>query len=198
MASKTINVVCFNFLKTTKNKNQFVKIAYLFKAHGIKGEVFALPFNTHYEWPQNLKEIFIGDSFSCFPITKYRPHKKGVIFELQSCRSREKAESLKGELVFLPKKLFKSKKGEALYLAELMSFCVEVSGVGKIGSIHSFQSSSSQDFLVIKKKKGDLLIPFVKAYIKKIHFSRKTIILELPKNFLEMIIGDNRGDPRNL
>ena len=73
-------------------------------------------------------------------------------------------------------------------MAELIAFCVEVLGHGEIGSIRSFQSHKLQDFLLVQQndKESPVLIPFVPAYIKGIHFSKKRLILELPENFLKV------------
>ena len=130
---------------------QFLKVAYVSKAHGIKGEIFVRPLNNLPDWPQPIKEIIIGES--AFPVQKYSFHKEGIIFKLQNCETKLSAETLKAKPVFLPKKLFKSKKGEKIYLAELLSFHVVVSGHGKIGQVQSFQSYKDQDFLLVEQKK---------------------------------------------
>ena len=196
-------------------------MAFVLKAHGIKGEIFICPFNINSEWPHPIKEIFIEDSL--FSVKKYSKHKNGLIVELENCQTRSSAEALKSQSVFLPKELFESKKGDKIYLTELTSFSVKVLGQGKIGTIQSFQSDKYQDFLIVqldahldardkktnldardkktnsdardkktnsdardKKTNSDqILIPFVKSYIKDINFSEKTILLELPKDYLQ-------------
>lgn len=172
-------------MKTSK-KPELLKVAYVSKAHGIKGEILVLPFNVKAEWPQSIKEIFIGNS--SFSVKNYRYHKKGIIFQLNNGQSRQEAELLKFQPVFLPKKLFKSKKGEKVYLAELISFSVEVSGQGEIGIVQSFQSVKHQDFLLVQHKgaSAKILIPFVESYIKVISFSKKRLVLDLPKNYLKI------------
>lgn len=170
------------------NKPELLKIAYVSKAHGIKGEIFVSPLNSNPDWPNPVKEIFIGDSTSkAFSVKKYSPHKKGMIFELDNCQSRQAAEKLKFQSVFLPKKLFKSKRGERIYLAELISFHVEILNQGDIGEIRAFQSNKHQDFLIVQHNKtsSETLIPFVSSYIKNIDFSKKKIVLNLPKDFLK-------------
>lgn len=118
-----------------------------------------------------------------------------MIFKLDNCQSRQSAEQLKFQPVFLPKKLFKSKKGEKIYLAELFSFNVEDLDQGSIGNIRAFQSDKHQDFLIVQKNKtsSKILIPFVSSYIKNIDFSKKTVVLDLPENFLK-IFSVSSGD----
>jgi len=169
--------------------HQLLKVAYVSKAHGIKGEVFARSLNNPKNWPCPIKEIIVGESV--FSVQRYSFHKDGVIFKLQNCETRLSAEDLKAQPVFLPKKLFKSTKGETIYLAELLFFYVAVSGYGRIGQVQSFQSCKHQDFLVVEQKenRSEILIPLVKDYIQDICFSQRTLTLNLPKNFLEIFVG---------
>ena len=178
-------MVRLNYLMKAANDSRLLKIAYVAKAHGVRGEVFVQPFNEKAQWPPIIKEIFIGSAV--FSVHSHRPHKKGWIFELKECPNRSSAEALKQKPVFLPRDLFISKKGEFVYLAELVSFCVQVAGYGQIGSIQSFQSNGFQDFLIIgpTKERPSFSIPLVPPYIKNIDFVKKTVTLDLPKNFLE-------------
>lgn len=164
-------------------------MAYVSKAHGIKGEVLARSLNNPKNWPHPIKEIIVGESV--FLVQKYSFHKEGIIFKLQDCETRLFAEALKTKPIFLPKKLFKSKTEGKIYLAELLSFCVLVSDYGEIGQVKSFKSYKRQDFLLVewKEKRSEILIPFVKDYIQDICFPKRTLTLSLPKNFLEVFIG---------
>jgi len=167
-----------------KSKKSFVKVGNVLKAHGIKGEIFILPLHNHPTWP-TLKEIKIGDAF--FSIEKYSKHKKGLIFKLEACQNRLSAEALKGKSVFLNKELFTSQKGQDVYLLELLSFCVKVLNSKEEGVVHSFQSSSHQDFLFIEmQNKKTIQVPFVRDYIQDICFLEKKLTLNLPDNFLEI------------
>ena len=163
-----------------------LKIAYVSKAHGLKGEIFIRPLSEEPHWPHPIKKIFIGDSV--FSVQNYSHHKSGVLFKLDDCSSREMAQALKGQAVFLPKKLFKSRGGERFYLAELSFFQVESLGQGKIGVIQSFQSDKFQDFLLVKRegRKNLLSIPLAAPYIKEISFNQKKLVLDLPLDFLNI------------
>ena len=55
-----------------------LKIAYVSKAHGLKGEIFIRPLSEEPHWPHPIKKIFIGDSV--FSVQNYSHHKSGVLF----------------------------------------------------------------------------------------------------------------------
>ena len=163
-----------------------LKVAYVSKAHGLKGEIFIRPLHKDSHWPHPIKKIFIGDSV--FSVQNYSQHKGGMILKLDDCHSRSSALALKGQAVFLSKGLFKSKRGENFYLAELTSFQVEILGRGELGAIQSFQSDKFQDFLLVQREgqKAALPIPFVASYIKEISFDKRKLVLDLPVNFLKI------------
>lgn len=186
------NDVSYSSLKTSNRIPEFLKIAYVVKPHGIRGDIFVRPLNPKPNWPYSLKEIFIGNlpDPPLFSIKKYSFHKEGVIFSLIHFSDIHQAKSLRFKPVFLPQKLFKSKKGELIYLAELFSFSVEVLGCGIIGLIQSFHSNQGTDLILVQKKEPffEILIPFVEPYIKSINFSKRTVLLDLPEDFLKTFI----------
>ena len=171
----------------------FLKLAYVSRSHGIKGEIFVQPFNPRAHWPEKISSIKIGELM--FSIERYSAHKQGFIFKLKGCDSKESADQLKAQPVFLSKNYFISKKGDDIYLAELLGFEVETVR-GEKGRALEFQTDKYQDFLTVAfSSSGDsdrdqsssvCLIPFVSAYIKTIDFENKKLVLNLPENFLSL------------
>ena len=166
---------------------ELLKVGYVSKAHGAKGEIFVRLLNNSLDWPQPLKGIFIGDS--SFLVQKISRHKGGIILKLESCRSRPSALALKNQPVFLPKRIFRGKKGEKFYLAELLSFQVEALGKGYVGRIKAFRSNKGADFLCVRAPDGpEILIPLAAPYVKEINFAKKKLLLDLPENFLDIFL----------
>ena len=163
------------------------------KSHGIKGEIFVKPFNPKADWPEKLSSIKIGELI--FSIERHSAHKQGFIIKLKGFDSKEQADQLKSQPVFLAKQDFISKKGEDIYLAELLDFEVETL-TGEKGKLIGFQTDKHQDFFrvsFLSSKNSNLdktftsSIPVVSAYIKKIDFKNKKLILNLPENFFDII-----------
>ena len=126
----------------------------------------------------------------------YSPHKNGFIVKLKGCNNKAQADELQFQEVQLDKNLFQAESEESFYLMELLGFVVEVEGEKGKGSILRFESDSkNQDFLIIdfpaednkeNLKRKTYSIPFIKAYIKKIDFKKKQILLKLPTDFLKL------------
>ena len=175
--------------------SHFLKVAYVSKPHGIKGELFIQPFNPQASWPSGISSIKIGEQI--FSMEYYSKHKQGFIVKLKNCDTKESADRLKSCLVFLAKEYFISKKAENIYLAELIGFTVEIAGHAEWGRVLEFQSDKQTDFLALsfnsvfnqgeKANKDDvILVPFVSSYIQTIDFEKKKMVLNLPENFLSV------------
>lgn len=168
--------------KLLKSKpDSLLKVGIASRIHGIKGEIFIRPFNEEFQWPKNLKQIFLnGRPFS---VKFFLIHKNGLRFLLQGISTRDEAKTLVGSRVAISKSLF-TKKEDEFYLFELLNFEVHVSGKNKIGQIKQFSSNGGHDILLVKTPdKREIPIPFVESYIEAIHFEEKALFLNLPEGF---------------
>ena len=159
-----------------------LKAGRVIKAHGIHGEVFVHPLHPHPDWPSPLREVYIGKPPRSFQVESHRPHKQGWIFKLKGCDTRNESELLTKQAFFLPEALFKSRKGELIYLAELKGFSVEIEG-RTLGQIQGFSSNGAQDYMEITTKKSPLSVPFIPDYIEAVNFPNRRIKLLLPPEF---------------
>lgn len=165
----------------TKTTN-LLKAGRVIKAHGIRGEVLVHPLHPHPDWPSSLREVYIGKPPRPFQVESHRPHKQGWIFKLKGCDTRNESEALKNQAFFLSETLFKSRKGEFIYLAELKGFSVEIKG-RTLGRIQGFSSNGAQDYMEIATKKSPLSVPFIPDYIETVNFPKRRIKLRLPLQF---------------
>ena len=166
------------------------------KPQGLKGELLLSPLNPQAEWPKNIRSIKIGTQ--SFVVEELRPHKikshkKSFVIKLKDCDSKQQAEGLKQQPVYLKKSLFRAKPASpSIYLAELIGFSVIFEGQTQTAVVAYFESQAkSFDFLVLLfknargKKAYQCSIPFIPEYIKKIDKKNKQIHLKLPVDFLE-------------
>ena len=111
-----------------------LKIGQITHLHGIKGEVFLSLLAEEKELAQLIEGKCIEISWDKPPakapkkqeflVQKASNHKQGLILQLKGINTLQKALSLKKALVFAPKKLFQSAKGDKIYLCEVLDFTV--------------------------------------------------------------------------
>ena len=184
-------------------KNLFIKFGRLDKIHGVKGSLVLLSDSGQFPKPFPNIVYINKNSFSSFQTTDQKKlmalerlkvkfsEKKGILIDFKNFQNRSEAFKLLGKNVYLPRQVFQSKKGEGIYLSELIGFeCFVYGGkkrLKKLGEVDHFLSHSHQDLLVIRDSDGQYLeAPFVSAYIQSIQFKKKQIIFNLPDNFLKL------------
>jgi 16S rRNA processing protein RimM len=177
---------------------KYVPVGRVKDAHGIKGELFIVLFAGEAAWLNKLKEIRLmkpdapaGQNPEIFPVKAAKIHKNGFIAKTDLIKDRNRAEELKGFVLEIPESMLVSKKGESLYLREVLGFKVFTKAKGEVGTIEAFSTNTAQDLLVVKTSWGTFEIPFVKDFVENIDFEKKEVHLDLPEGLLGEFDGDD-------
>lgn len=159
-------------------------------AHGLRGEVYVMVFAGEASWIKKLKNFELRsprtEESVSHTVEKIKPFKQGFILKSPLLNDRNAAEAIKGFEFYIPAELFVSKPGETIYLTEILGFMVKNPAQDNIGAIKSFSSNGAQDLLIVETKKGNVEIPFVEAFIKKIDFKHNTVVMDLPEGILDL------------
>ncbi len=160
------------------------------EAHGLKGELYVFVFSGDVSWLKKLNEFELRPKGAAqgktYPVEKMKPFKKGFILKTPSISDRTLAEQIEGQDFYIPADLLVSQPGETIFLKEILGFVVKDSLQNTIGPINGFSSNGAQDLLVVETEKGSVEIPFVEAFIKKIDFKHRTVVMDLPEGLLDL------------
>lgn len=161
------------------------------EAHGLRGELYILIFAGDISWLKKLQNFELRPKGSelegnTYDIEKVKPFKDGFILKTAAFADRTAAEKMKGQDFLVSEDLFVSKPGETIFLKEILEFMVKNVAQENIGPIKGFSSNGVQDLLVVQTAKGPVEIPFVEAFIKKIDFKHKTLVMDLPEGLLDL------------
>lgn len=170
------------------------------EAHGLRGEVYVLVFSGDVSWLPKLKSFGVGalpprgEEPSAEAVTstltceKAKPFKKGLIVKPKEFKDRNAAEAAQGQGFYVPDEFFVTGEDEdGVYLDEILGFVVKDPAQKTLGEIVGFSSNGPQDLLVLKTSNGkEAEVPFVDAFLKKIDFKRKTVVMELPEGLLDL------------
>lgn len=169
------------------------------EAHGLKGELYILVFSGDMSWLPKLKTFEISHSEikskkAILNLESFRKFKEGFILKTHEVKDRTQAEAYKGWLFSIDDELLVSKKGEIIYLSEILGFEVQEQEQS-YGKIKSISTNGAQDLLVVESNSGEeLLIPFVDAFIKKIDHDKKIVSVNLPEGLAEINKKNNSDD----
>jgi 16S rRNA processing protein RimM len=160
-------------------------------AHGLRGELYVLVFSGEVSWLKKLTTLELRPKGASegirYSVEKVKPFKQGLILKVPEITDRTQAEAVKGQDFYIPSDLMISKPGETIFLNEILGFAVKNIAYETIGEVTGFSSNGAQDLLIVETTgKKNVEIPFVEAFIKKIDFKHKTIVMDLPEGLLDL------------
>lgn len=156
-------------------------------AQGLKGELYVLIFSGEASWCKDLTHFHLSNEMGEtkeFKVKKIRPNKKGIIISSDEIQDRTQAEKWIGYQFSIPENLLVSKKGESIYLAEILNFSLLGETKELLGKISGFSSNGVQDLLIVKNDRGEHMVPFVAPWIVDLDFENRTLQMNLPSGLL--------------
>ena len=176
----------------------WVLLARIVRPQGRRGEVLADIFTDFPEHFAGRKAI--PSSAGRGPARRYARseqveshwlHKGRVVLKFSQVDSIAEAETLRGFEVVIPREERMPLDGDAVYISDLLG--VRVIDVGRGGAEDAGEITDVEPegagpaMLVIRTPAGDeMLIPFVRAYLRKIDLEAKRMEMELPLGLLAM------------
>lgn len=166
----------------------FVLLGTVIRPHGIKGELKVRPFT---EQPKNIAQfsrllLAVDENAEkqLYSSEQVRVSGALVILRLRECASRELAESLVGQGIWVASSdLPPANEGE-FYLHTLLGKAVRTVDGHALGRADHLLAGSSQEILVVRQDKQEHLIPIVRAFIHSI--DTDVVTLDLPEGLLDI------------
>jgi 16S rRNA processing protein RimM len=175
----------------------WVLLARIVRPQGRRGEVLADIFT---DFPEHFagRKLFLRPPAGSSPNTMREArveshwlHKGRVVLKFSQVDSIGEAETLRGFEVVIPREERMPLDGEAVYISDLLG--VRVIDVGRGGAEDAGEITDVEPegagpaMLVIRTPAGEeLLIPFVRAYLRKIDLEANRMEMELPLGLLAM------------
>jgi len=166
------------------DESEYLYFGKLGKAHGLHGGIILHPFNPRTEEVQPGLELLIWnerDGARHIKVeTVKRTDKKGrSAVRLTNINSREQAETLRGDHIYLPWDSLAQPQDEGFYYSQLKGFEVFDPQGEKVGVITGVFEGAT-DIFVVRTKGEELLIPAVKEIVRAIEPVQKRILVDLP------------------
>ena len=169
------------------------------RPHGVKGEVFLSLFAQEKKLAQLIEGTSIetkGQKRQKFLVQRACSHKQGLICQLKGVNTLQQAMALKANFLFANRDLFRSAKGEKIYLCEVLDFEVlHTSGVDRgLGYVVAFSYNGAQDLLRVQGQRGFVMdIPFIPEFILNIDFKAKKVFVRLPEGWPTISLNGGKG-----
>lgn len=167
---------------------EFVLLGTITRPHGVKGELKVRPFTAELDaiarYPQLLLAVDERAEKRIYTNEQARVSGTQVILRLHECSSRDLAESLVGQGVWVRSADLPPAAADEFYLHTLLGKAVQTVDGQQLGVVEQLLTGSSQDILVVRQGKQEHLIPAVRAFICSIDSA--TVTLDLPEGLLDI------------
>ena len=180
----------------TEDRAVWVLLARVVRPQGRRGEVLADIFTDFPDAFTDRKRIFLRSPAPHAALTEttvqsHWLHKGRVVLKFAQVDSIEDAEKLRGCEVVVPQDERRPLEGDAVYVSDLIGMTVvDVSpgGAGTAGEIIDVEpEAAGPALLVIRTATGEeRLIPFVRAFLRRIDSEGRRLEMELPAGLLAM------------
>jgi len=156
-------------------ENDRVEIGVVARAHGIRGEVLAVPHDPQSETLASIDRVFVGDR--AFAVNAARPTNQGYLLALEGIASRNDAETLRGAPLSVARADLDLADDEFL-LADLVGCNVIRPDGSPFGTIASLDLVG-QTRLVIHDGDLERLVPLVDALVPSIDLERRVVTVDV-------------------
>jgi 16S rRNA processing protein RimM len=174
----------------------WVLLARVVRPQGRSGEVLAEIFTDFPERFAERKGLFLRPPAGAPPgamreakVEAQWLHKGRVVLKFSHVASIAEAENLRGFEVVIPREERIPLEGDAVYLSDLLGMrVIDVSGgrAEDAGEITDVEPEGAAPAMLVIRTQADeeMLIPFVRAYLRKIDLETKRLEMELPAGLL--------------
>lgn len=168
------------------NIEDYFKIGYISRTHGLKGEVTVV-FENEFEF-DGLSSLFLEFNGGLVPYFVEAISDRGdkAFLKFENIDSLKEAETLKGCSLYLSKSMRPKLKRGQFYDDEVIGFSVTDEIIGELGAVSEVQGSGMNRLLTIIHHQKEILVPINSPFVKSINKSQKTIKLKLPEGYMEV------------
>ena len=186
------------------SKESWVLIAHLVRPQGRDGELIADILTDFPERFAERRHLFLlspdGKSSRPIELQEHWQHKGRVVLKFAGIDSISDAETLRGYDVVVPRDQRAPLEDDSVYIDDLIGchiIDIGPASAGDIGPIVNVDRETTSTPLLIVHAAGnkeELLIPFAKAYLRRIDLAGKRIEMTLPEGLLTINSPGNQED----
>lgn len=167
---------------------EYIRIGYISNILGIKGELKVVPLTDNVKRYDILEYCYIDmeEYREKVCIEKYKPYKKkNISVKFKDYDDANSVLKFKGRYIEVDKANLVELKKDQYFIFQIIDcrvYSIEGEDLGKVVDV---LQPGGNDVYVVKGPTGKILIPAIKAVVKKIDVNDKVIHVELPEGLIE-------------
>ncbi|HEY0603282.1 MAG TPA: ribosome maturation factor RimM [Herpetosiphonaceae bacterium] len=147
---------------------------------GVHGQLNLHAITNRPEHLRRVSTVFVGENLTPYKLKRAAPHKPTVlIVTLNGIDSREAAETLRGQEVYIRQADAMPLDEDEYYLHDLPGLRVETADGTAIGTVKEVLETGANEVLVVTRPEGgEALIPMIKDVVKRLDIAGGLIVVE--------------------
>lgn len=165
---------------------KFLETGKIVGTHGIKGEVRVQPWCDSGDFLKQFKKVYLDKEGATFlSVTLVRPHGNVVIMALKDIDSIEKAESLRGKVIYIDRKDVHLQKGR-YFIDDLLDCTVFDADSGEIlGKLTDVSETGANDVWHVTKNGKEYLVPAIDDVLVEIDVENEKVVIRPLKGIFD-------------
>ena len=156
----------------------FFMVGRILRAWGIRGDMKIAPFTDRPEDFQQYPHVFVGPQRQRCTVKSFRPFQGNWLLHIKGVDTREAAERLHGQEIFIELAQRPRQEGE-FYAREVIGLKVRTVDGEELGEVTEILVTGANDVYVVKGERGEILLPARVEVIKGIDVEAGTMMVEL-------------------
>ena len=165
------------------DKAFLVAVGKVVKAHGVRGALKLLAYGeTLGEMEAGEKLVSIeGGAKRQLTLLSLRAQKRAWIAQFEEICTREQAEALTGNDIFVDKDRLPGLPSGEYYHFQLIGLSVETKQGKGLGTLRAVLQTGSNDVYVVENEGKELLVPAIEEVISEVDLLNGKLIVDLPE-----------------
>ncbi|WP_137391875.1 ribosome maturation factor RimM [Rhodoligotrophos defluvii] len=151
-------------------------------AHGVRGEVKIRTFTATPEAIGDYGPLELEDGSRAFAVERRRPAEGGVIAKLAGIDDRNGAESLRGQMLYVPRsRLPEPEEEDEYYLADLIGLQAVRPTGERLGEVVAVENFGAGDLLEIERPgaAATVYVPFTREAVPEVDIAGGKVVVDL-------------------
>jgi 16S rRNA processing protein RimM len=161
--------------------DRLLLVARVASAFGIKGEIRITTFTADPLALRQYKDLKREDGSPALVLTSVRPVKGGVIARARGVDTRDQAEALRGQTLYVRREDLPAPDEDEFYLADLIGLSVETTAGQVLGKVKAVNDFGAGDLLEIQPPRGaSWWLPFTREAVPEVRIAEGKVIASPP------------------
>ena len=159
-------------------------VAHIRRPFGMNGAVLVDLLTDNLDLLLSAGAITMGEHASPIVIERIARHGQDIVVQVAGCRSREHAERLRGQVLWLRADLLPALPEGVYYHYQILGLQVVTDDGRVLGTVAEILKTGANDVYVVRGEAGEILLPAIESVIRRVAPAEGTLTVHLIEGLL--------------